>query len=271
VQAGRTEFYEKYHESIKRLLDRHFDVWSLDWRGQGLSSRLPSHYQAGYIDSYKTYLNDFHFFVQTKLLVQARGPLILLAHSMGGHLGLRYLREHQGLFKVCVLSAPMVDIQTAPFPRPILWGLALVGSLLGKGPDYAPAQHDFDERDRDFSTNRLTTDPVRFQEAVDWIDENPKLALGGVTFGWVRETLFSIFQLRQRRYAAKIETPVLILSSEDEEVVDSTSHADIARFMPYCQVISIPDCKHEILQENDVVQGIFWKAFDDFMEKWLAA
>ena len=269
LQAGRTECFEKYHETIETLLNKRFDVWSLDWRGQGLSTRLPSHYQPGYIDSYETYLRDFHYFVQTKLQTATAEPRVLLAHSMGGHLALRYLREHQGFFQACVLSAPMVDIVSAPFPRPLIWALAFAGSWMGHGQKYAPTQHDFNDEDRNFLTNRLTTDPLRFQRGVDVFDNQPELAVGGATFRWMKETLLSISQLRRREYASNIKTPVLILSSEDETVVDSKSHQEIAELMPFCQVVSIPECKHELLQENDAVQTIFWSEFDTFLNKWL--
>ena len=39
---GRTEFLEKYAETIGELTARGFDVWSMDWRGQGASGRAIS-------------------------------------------------------------------------------------------------------------------------------------------------------------------------------------------------------------------------------------
>ena len=37
--TGRREFMEKYADIIAELNQRGFDVYSLDWRGQGLSGR----------------------------------------------------------------------------------------------------------------------------------------------------------------------------------------------------------------------------------------
>ncbi len=39
---GRAEFIEKYYEVVGELLERGFVVASFDWRGQGLSQRLPA-------------------------------------------------------------------------------------------------------------------------------------------------------------------------------------------------------------------------------------
>ena len=44
---GRTEFLEKYREVIGELNNRGCDVWSMDWRGQGLSDRMLVNPQKG--------------------------------------------------------------------------------------------------------------------------------------------------------------------------------------------------------------------------------
>ncbi len=265
--GGRGEFIEKYDETIEALNDRGFMVWSMDWRGQGLSTRLLPERHKGHIDTYQTYLQDFHHFVQTRIITGAPRPLILLAHSMGGHLGLRYLREHQGLFTAAILSAPMVDIHTSPYPRPVLRALAFGACAMGLGSRFAPGQHPFSEADRDYSQNRLTHDPERFQRSIDWFRTTPELALGGVTFGWIRESLKSIETLRRQPYAEGIPTPVLLVDAGDEAIVSSAALRELAEWMPRGEVLSIPGSRHEILQEVDRVQATFWSGFDDFLKR----
>ena len=54
--GGRKEFLEKYIETAGDLNRMGFDVYSFDWRGQGLSSRMLPDTQKGYIGTYEDYL-----------------------------------------------------------------------------------------------------------------------------------------------------------------------------------------------------------------------
>src|SRR5262249_21650810 len=49
---GRTEFIEKYFEVIRELQGRGFAVFTMDWRGQGLSGRLLKQPQKGHLDTF---------------------------------------------------------------------------------------------------------------------------------------------------------------------------------------------------------------------------
>ena len=61
VLGGRTEFMEKYSETIGEINRRGFDAFSLDWRGQGLSDRMLSDPTRGHIQSFSYYLADLLF------------------------------------------------------------------------------------------------------------------------------------------------------------------------------------------------------------------
>jgi len=69
--AGRGEYLEKYHETATDLIKRGFDVYSFDWRGQGLSSRMLPNRQKGFVRTYDDYLVDLDAFIQTIMLPSA--------------------------------------------------------------------------------------------------------------------------------------------------------------------------------------------------------
>ncbi len=52
---GRSEFIEKYFETVRDLRARGFAVATLDWRGQGLSDRVLRNPRKGYVRSFSQY------------------------------------------------------------------------------------------------------------------------------------------------------------------------------------------------------------------------
>ena len=72
------------------------------------------------------------------------GPLVMYAHSMGGHIAARYLATGRRHFAAAVLSAPMVDISTNGVPRPIVRVLTAIMTVIGFGTAYALGQRDYD-------------------------------------------------------------------------------------------------------------------------------
>ena len=91
---GRAECIEKYKETAGDLLDRGFAVYALDWRGQGGSGRVLGDSRKGHVADYDDYLSDFELFLERRVLPEAPRPILVLAHSMGGHIVLRHRAEH---------------------------------------------------------------------------------------------------------------------------------------------------------------------------------
>jgi len=50
--SGRSEFLEKYFETVGELIQRGHDVYSFDWRGQGLSTRMLANRHKGFVRTY---------------------------------------------------------------------------------------------------------------------------------------------------------------------------------------------------------------------------
>jgi lysophospholipase len=59
------------------------------------------------------------------------GPHVAIAHSMGGHLLLRILAEHQPALAAAVLVAPMLAVNTSPAPEALGRALAATFCRLG--------------------------------------------------------------------------------------------------------------------------------------------
>lgn len=263
--AGRTEFMEKYTEIIGELNRRGYDVYSLDWRGQGLSSRLLANRHKGYVESYNDYIGDLALFMDKIVRPQAASPFVILAHSMGGHIALRYLHAHPGEIERAILVSPMIDILTAPCPRWLLRFLIYIANQSGGDHEYVVGSGDYDPDDEQFENNRLSSDPDRFEDEKKAIAKNPDLALGGVTYGWLAATLKSIDILTEPGFAAQITTPVLMISAGSDKVVSGKAQEKLCARLKQCRLAVIPDARHEILKETDSIRLIFWQEFDHFI------
>ena len=259
---GRREFMEKYTETIGELIERGFDVYSLDWRGQGLSTRMLVDRHKGFIEDFDVYLNDLKMFVSNRVMPKAIGPLIILAHSMGGHIALRFIHDHPVMADRMVLTAPMIDILRSSLPSWCARFISRAANKAGFNGSYVFGSGiDTDEK---FEGNNLTSDPVRFMATVQTIAENPDLALGGVTYGWLSAALKSIDILRNPGFAEQIRTPILLISAGEDRIVSNTAQKKICSLLPNCKFMEIPGARHEILRETDAVRSVFWHEFDRF-------
>ena len=262
--GGRTEFIEKNLEATEALLQRGFAVWSLDWRGQGLSARALPDRHKGHIEDYRQFLDDLAIFVERFVAPEVQGPLVMLAHSMGGHIGIRFLHDQPGRFASAAFSSPLIGIHfggaaVALIARGITW----IANSLDQGENYIPGAGPYGESNRRFDDNVLTSDPERFARMMAQIDRNPELALGGPTFGWLDATLRSISTLTQPSYAEAITTPLLIASAAKDEVVDPAAQKRLCRHLPRSHFVSIEGARHELLIEADRYRLKFWELVDE--------
>ncbi len=266
VFNGRTEFVEKYYETIRDLQARGYAVVTLDWRGQGLSGRMLTNRHKGFVGSFDDFVADAKLVLDTLDETNAPHPRILLAHSMGGNIALRVLQEDPERFERAVLCAPMTGIHADFPPIGVVKFLSMCADALGLGPAYAPGQGNADPDAEPFEQNAVTTDRARYEQAVAFVRSEPDLALGGVTWHWLREAFASIRLVTDPERVRSLRRPLLICSAGDEKFVDPASHKRLAAMSPLISLVQFPDARHEILQECDTIRDRFWDAFDAFTD-----
>lgn len=259
---GRKEFMEKYLETIGELNREGFNVYSFDWRGQGLSSRMLANRHKGFIDDYDVYLSDLNMFVTKIVTPESVHPLIIIAHSMGGHIALRFIHDHPDVAEMAVLTSPMIDIFGSSLSRGFVKLITGIAIKTGSSHSYTIGSSDY--TDEEFEGNELTSDPVRFTDAKKAIAKNPDLALGGATYGWLSATLRSIDILTQPGFAEKISTPILMVIAGNDKIVSTKAQKKICTLLTNCKLIEISGARHEIFKETDAVRSIFWREFNRF-------
>ncbi|NWG45767.1 MAG: alpha/beta hydrolase [Alphaproteobacteria bacterium] len=262
---GRTEFIEKYFETIGELLARGLDVVTFDWRGQGRSDRLLSNPVKGHVADFADYVADLHLVLETTLPTLQPGPLYLIAHSMGGAVALRYLHDHPArAFSACVLTAPMTGIAVS-MPQKRALALTRLAARLGLGGLYAPGRSHVHPLTEPFEANIVTHDRSRFDRNKALLQAEPELILDGPTYGWAKAALETTALFRNPTWLGAIRVPVLLLSAGQEALVDNESHARVAALLPESEHVTIEGARHELLQETRALRARFWQLFDAFV------
>lgn len=260
LSGGRTEVIEKYFEVIQDFLDRGFVVLAHDWRGQGLSHRMLGDPLKGHADGPKTFLEDFRILLDA-YAARLPKPWVAVAHSMGGCLTLLAMAHGEDRFAGAIFSAPMLGVQTGRRSLATARMLVQVSKFMGRGKRYVlndPGKP-FDDV---FETNILTHDRRRYQRACDLLKAEPQLALGAPTWGWLDFALKATAELARPERLKHITVPVIILSAEEDKLVDNAAQQAAARHLPQGKFIKVPGAYHEILMESDDMRNFFTKAFD---------
>lgn len=262
---GRTEFLEKYAEVVGELQARGFEIWAMDWRGQGLSARILDNPHKGHIDRFETYLDDLGWFFRNFVEAEPGPRTIVLAHSMGGHIALRAILEGRIAPERAVLSAPMVDLAPTGAARLGIALLARAAVLLGAGGRYAPGMSDYDPAHQRFENNPLTGDPDRFRRIATAVAEMPDVALGGVTWSWLKAAFDSISRLAHLAAAGPATCPMLVCTPTADRVVSVPAQTALCARLPAARQEPMPGARHEILMETDALRAGFWRFFDEFV------
>jgi lysophospholipase len=262
VSPGRTEAIEKYFEVARRLTSRGFVTLVHDWRGQGLSHRALSDRLLGHAAGYDEFLGDYAALLaafETRL----PAPWLALGHSMGGCLTLLALAEGEARFSAVVLSAPMLGLRTGGVPRPVARVLAASLTRLGLGGRAVPGPADVSPP---FETNIVTHDRARYGRGASLIAACPDLALGKPTWGWLDFAFAATGVLARGPGVPRVAIPVTVVAAGDDLLVDNAALEAVTARLPRGRFVEIPGAFHEILQETDDVEAVFWREFDAVAE-----
>ncbi|RKF14843.1 alpha/beta hydrolase [Roseovarius spongiae] len=248
---GRTEYIEKYGRTARDLGARGYATLAVDWRGQGLADRLGEDAMAGYVRDFADYQYDVAAMLGAAEALGAARPLHLLAHSMGGCIGLRALID--GLpAAACAFTGPMWGIRIEPPLRPLAWALSCGGSRLGFGHMYAPGGGPENYvLHEPFETNKLTSDSQMYQYMIDQARAHPELGLGGPTLRWLYEALT---ECRALARLPSPELPCVTAIGDEEDIVDVARIEDRMDRWPDGRLLRFPGARHEVLMEGPEVR-----------------
>jgi lysophospholipase len=262
---GRTEFIEKYFETITDLRQRGFAVATFDWRGQGGSQRLTRHKRLGYVDRFEDYWVDLRSFHASVLLPDSPAPYYAVAHSMGGLVALHAATRDRMMFDRLFLTAPMLSIDRQPLSTIGMARLAETLCFFGLGQLPVGRAIEKPVSEKAFPGNPLTSDMVRYMRSVRVIEARPDLAIGRPAVRWVAASMRAMADVATDRFPGEIRIPTLMLAAARDEVVSTAAIEQLGLRMRNGRHLIIPAARHELLMENDAVRAQVLAAFDAFI------
>lgn len=250
---GRTEYLEKYSPVAARLAAQGLAVIAPDWRGQGLSDRLLADPRPGHIGDFAEYHADVAAVIATAESLDLPRPWHLLAHSMGGCIGLAALLDGRLSVARAAFSAPMWGLHHPLVPGGVITALTSGAQLLGGAGRAAlgtggRGTYLLDTR---FRGNLLTSDARQWARLVAQAGSWPELTLGGATYGWIAAA---------RREMARLSTmpspaiPALIGVGGAEAVVSPAAIRHRAADWPQARLLELPGARHELMFDHSAPQ-----------------
>lgn len=263
VFPGRTEFAEKYGRVAAELAARGLCVVVIDWRGQGHSDRHPRNPMLGHVQDFRDYQRDVAALLDLESMLDLPGPRYLVAHSMGGCIGLRTLLERTE-FCGAILSAPMWRLQMRAATRELTSKMTRFANLTGLGARLMPGTRPGPTAHAGFAGNALTGDLDMFEWCVRQIDAHPELSLGGPSMQW---TYAALEEMARLHVAPLPRVPMLVMLGDDETVVSSVAIRSQVAQMADGELLELPGARHEIFMEGPAIQTRVWDGIDRFLER----
>ncbi len=262
---GRTEYIEKYFETIEDFRRRGFAVATFDWRGQGGSDRLIGNARNGYVDTFDDYATDLASFHQSVLLPDCPPPFHLVGHSMGGLVSLLAGAQDRMMFERIFLSAPMLALPGMGRRAPLWSAVAETASFLGLGAAALRRRADRAPAESGFVDNPLTGDRRRYLRMVETLATHPQLLIGSPTYRWIAAALKAMQGVADPGFAARIKVPILILAAARDIVVSTPAIEELGLRMRMGRHLVIPTARHELYMETDSIRAQVLAAFDAFV------
>jgi lysophospholipase len=251
IFPGRTEYIEKYGTTAADLAAHGLASVAIDWRGQGLADRMLDDRLTGHVEHFIDYQRDVAAMMRAVRELNLPRPYYLLAHSMGGCIGLRAAMEGMAV-QAAAFTGPMWGVHIAPhmrLPAKVMSTLMPKfnqGHRLAAGTSPQPYV-----LSAPFEDNTLTTDVEMFNMMRDQVSAHPDLQLGGPSYVWLREALAETAHLAER---AAPSLPCISFVGSNERIVEVPRiHARMESWKGG-ELHVVDGGEHEVLMESRAIR-----------------
>jgi len=235
----------------------------MDWRGQGDSGRFTEQKSLLYIDNFESYVKDLKIFISLNShLVR---PLIFMASSMGGNIALHYAHDYPKDMDAIIALAPMIKINTTPYPYSVAENLVKFIVSIGLGDQFVFGYSSFS-----YDTCVKNYNPIKngdkkiYLRDCKLLKEQPHLAIGGPSFRWLYEAFKASEDFDNDAFLKQINVPFLMVSSKNDYLVNVDAQTKICKVLPNCRLQMYEDSHHNILKDSSDIVSRLIKDVDAF-------
>lgn len=247
ILPGRTEYIEKYGITAAELQKRGYGSVAIDFRGQGLADRFLNDPAIGHVKAFSDYQKDVATLVAYAELHDMPRPWYMIAHSMGGAIGLRAALNGLDV-KAAVFSAPLWGINMYEYLRPVAWSLGWLAHMTRMDWWITPGtERETYVRTADPEDNFLTSDPEMLAYMQSHLDSVLGLDLGGPSVPWLYRALV---ECRDLRRTIDPGLPTLTFVPTRDEIVSIEDMTKLGQTMLGGEIVLIDGGRHETMMET---------------------
>lgn len=251
---GFNEFTDKFNEMTFYFLNMGYSVVRFDHHGHGRSTRKVANKSMITTENFQDYIDDADEIIQNIAKPLSNGDnLYLFAHSMGGGIATYYLEQHPTTFTKAALNCPMEGINCGKYGEPLTLIISSTMILFGKGHSYIPGNHDFVPLS---DLNTLPTNLGKTASAARKLyykrlqAHNEELQTSGASYYWTKSSVNASRKYRSKKWASKLETPILMFQSQNDVWVDPKFQNKIRSYNPIITLAYYPELEHEMYSSN---------------------
>ncbi len=254
---GFRNFAEANFEAFRQFQAAGLDVYVLDLRGQGGSSRPLKDREKPAGASFRHFAGDVADFIAAEVRPNAAGPVTLIGTSLGGQVALLTAVERPGAADRYFLAVSAIQPATAPYEPAVARALVAGLSLIGQANAYSPGSGPRDFPDAFVqSTDGCAGDPVRGRAAFAWNLIKPELRLGGPTNGFLQGLFATADRLSDPHVLQKVAAPVMMINAGRDTYVDAIAAEQACKQLPQCWSRLLPEATHCVWQSHDAERDI---------------
>jgi lysophospholipase len=217
----------------------------------------------GHVGDFLDYQRDVEQLGEFATEQELPRPYHMMAHSMGGSIGLRALHAGFNVDRV-MFSGPMWGIYLPPAVSLLAKLVLAILPPLGFANMLAPTRTlaNYVESSP-FKGNTLTSDADAYKLMQVQMAKHPELGLGGPSVHWLSEASSECNDLVNDGPTSQ---PCLTLVGTNERIVDKQSVDNVMARWGNGRLMYFEGAEHEILMESPEIRDLAWAEIENFLD-----